>query len=76
MPYPKFTENPQKFTRATDFGHYASITSPLLSLQMVLITKQFTGLRTQKAYTNTGTSSSQWQCIHQTLCHLFMHINL
>ncbi len=34
----------------------------------------FTGLHTQKAYTHTCTSSSQ--CVHQTLCHLFMHIHL
>ncbi len=32
------------------------------------------GLHTQKAYTHTGTFSSQ--CIHQTLCHLLMHIHL
>ncbi len=35
---------------------------------------QITGLHTQKAYTHTGTSSSQ--CVHQTLCYLLMHIHL
>ena len=36
--------------------------------------RSFTGLHTQNAYTNAGTSSSQ--CVHLTLCHLLMHIHL
>ncbi len=46
----------------------------ILPVDMHHVPYQITGLHTQKAYTHTGTSSSQ--CVHQTLYHLLMHIHI